>query len=214
MLSFTGIFTAEFYGSAAGIITIAAAIFLAMAGLAAVLKKRRRFSVRTLTYSALCVALALVLSQIKLFQMPQGGSVSAFGMLPIILVGYWFGPGAGMLAGVSHGLLELAFGPYIVHPAQLLLDYPLAFGITGVAGFFRKMKYGLAAGCVAGAAGKLLMHFLSGYIFFGQYAPEGTSPALYSLVYNLSYVGPELLMTLAVALIPAVRLAIGKIKAD
>jgi thiamine transporter len=82
--------------------------------------------------------------------------------------------------------------PYIFHPAQVLLDYPLAFGALGLAGFFQKRPL---IGVVAGITGRFLMHFVSGVVFFGIYAPEGMNPLVYSAIYNGSYLIPELVIS-------------------
>ncbi len=79
---------------------------------------------------------SFVLSQIKLFSLPQGGSITPFSMLFIILIGYFFGVKTGVLTGIVYGLLQLAFGGWVMHPMQLLLDYPLAFGALGLSGLF------------------------------------------------------------------------------
>ncbi len=171
----------------------------------------RSFSVKAVTYSAICIALSVVLSNVKIFHMPQGGSVTACSMFFIAVCGYWFGPVVGITAGVARGLLELAINPYVVHPAQLLLDYPLAFGIIGVSGFFAKSRYGLQIGYTVGALGRFFMSFLSGFIFFAQYAPEGQNVIVYSFVYNISYILPEIIATLIIISIPVVTHVIGRV---
>lgn len=170
----------------------------------------KTFTTKTLVFCSVCVALALVLSYIELFQMPQGGSITPFSMFFIVLAGYWFGPVAGIISGVVLGLLKLLLGGYVVHPVQLLLDYPLAFGMLGLAGCFRKLKYGLPIGYVVGVAGRFLMHTLSGYIYFPEYAPVGQHALVYSALYNISYIWPEALATLIIIAIPAFRHAIDR----
>lgn len=174
----------------------------------------KSISVRALTYSAIFIAIASVLSNIKLYNMPQGGTVTAFSMLFIALIGYLFGPRVGLTAAVAYGFLQLAFGAYVVHPAQLLLDYPLAFGALGLSGFFRKQKYGLVTGYIIGVVGRLVMSTLSGVIFFSEYAPEGSNVIVYSIVYNLSYLAPEAIITAVALIIPPVRSALEKLKND
>lgn len=174
----------------------------------------KSFTVRALTYSAILIAIATVLSNIKLFNMPQGGTVTAFSMLFIVLIGYFFGAYVGLTAAVAYGLLQLAFGAYIIHPAQLILDYPLAFGALGLAGFFRKQKYGLVVGYIIGVLGRLIISTISGVVFFAEYAPEGSSVIGYSFVYNLSYLAPEAAITIVILLIPAVHSALERLKSD
>ena len=83
---------------------------------------------KKLVFSAAAIALATVISVvIKLPSLPNGGSVTLFSMLCICLVGYWYGLKTGLTAAVAYGILQFITGPYVVHPAQVLLDYPLAF---------------------------------------------------------------------------------------
>ena len=169
---------------------------------------------RMLTIAALCVALAFVLNQISVYRMPMGGSVTPFSMLFIVLAGYWLGPVYGILSGVALGLLDTVTGAYIVHPMQYLLDYILGFGALGLSGFFRKMPHGLVVGYVVGVMGRFVMVFLSGFLFFYMFAPEGQHPALFSALYNITYIGPEMIATLIIIAVPAVRGAIDKLSRD
>ncbi len=146
------------------------------------------------------VGLAFALSFVKVFQMPQGGSVTAGSMIPLLILAIRHGPGLGITAGVAYGLLEAIQDSYVVHPAQFLLDYPVAFGLLGAAGWFGRLP---AVGSAVGIAGRFAAHFLSGVIFFAQYAPEGVSPWAYSAVYNGSYLLPELVISTVVVFILA-----------
>ncbi|MFD2371171.1 energy-coupled thiamine transporter ThiT [Brevibacillus sp. GCM10020057] len=150
---------------------------------------------------AMMAALAVVFSMIKLFDMPQGGSVSLV-MVPIALIAVRRGLWAGIITGVAVGVLQLFFGSTVVHPVQLLLDYPLAFGALGLAGLARhwivegrgKRILALWGGLLAGVLVRFVCHFVSGIVWFGEYAPEGTPVALYSFVYNITYLLPELII--------------------
>ncbi len=171
----------------------------------------KRLSTRVLAQGALCVAMAFVLSYIKLFSMPLGGSVTLFSMLPIVLFAWLYGPAAGFTAAFAYSLLQVAQGAYIVHWAQFILDYFVAFTVLGVAGFFkRSLPLGMA---VAGVC-RLACSVLSGVIFFASSAAEaGYASALwYSLLYNGSTIGVDTLLCVAAALIPAVRRAALRIK--
>ena len=168
--------------------------------------------IRALTCCAVCVALAFILSNVKLFMMPQGGSVTACSMFFIALAGFWFGPAAGIASGAALGFLELILGGYVVHPAQMLLDYPLAYGALGLSGCFREMRHGLTIGYTAGAAARFFMAFLSGIIFFASYTPEGQNTLLYSAGYNISYIWPEALFTMIIVSIPAFREALARVR--
>ena len=141
------------------------------------------------------VALATVLSYLKLFSLPQGGSVTAASMVPILWLALRRGPKVGLFAATVYGLVQFALGPYIYHPAQVLLDYPIAFGLLGLAGFFQKRPF---IGVSLGIIGRFVAHFLSGIIFFSSYAPEGMHPAVYSAVYNGGYLLVELVISIYV----------------
>ena len=158
-----------------------------------------------LTISALMIALATVLGQIKVFEMPQGGSVTLFSILPIVVCAYLLGTRRGVMAGFCVGLINLIFGPYVIHPVQLLMDYPIAFGALGLAGLTRNSKNGLIKGYIIGLIGRYICAVLSGVIFFGAYAPEGFNAWTWSLWYNLTYLAAEGAITVIVLFIPAVR---------
>jgi len=176
------------------------------------LEKIQQSNISLLTFSSLCVALAVVLSQIRLFQMPQGGSITAFSMLPIVLVGYWYGTKAGISAGIVYGLLRLMLGATVIHPIQFLLDYPLAYAALGAFCLLKGKRFGLQASFLAGATGRFLCSFIGGIVFFGEFAPEGQPVWIYSAVYNLSYIAPEAVLTLVVLSIPTVSKAIEQLR--
>ncbi|MBX5329314.1 MAG: energy-coupled thiamine transporter ThiT [Candidatus Bathyarchaeota archaeon] len=139
------------------------------------------------------VALATALSYIKVFSFPEGGSVTAGSMVPILWLALRRGAKVGLFAAVVYGLVQLAVEPFIYHPAQVLLDYPIAFGMLGLAGFFQNRPF---VGVNVGIWGRFLAHFISGVIFFGSYAPEGMSPIVYSAFYNGGYILPELAISI------------------
>ncbi len=162
----------------------------------------RLLQTKVLVYGSLCVALAFLLSYIRLFRMPQGGSVTLAGMLPIIIFAVAFGPLPGILAGFALGLLNLIQDPYIVHWMQLFLDYPLAFGAVGLAGIYTKH---LTISALIGGIGRLSMSFLSGVVFFREFTPEGWNEYLYALIYNGSYIGAEIFIIILVLQVPQVQ---------
>ena len=154
-----------------------------------------KFSTKIIAETVMFVALATVLSYLKLFSLPQGGSVTAASMVPILWLALRRGPKVGLFAATVYGLVQFALGPYIYHPAQVLLDYPIAFGLLGLAGFFQKRPF---IGVSLGIIGRFVAHFLSGIIFFSSYAPEGMDPAVYSAVYNGGYLLVELVISIYV----------------
>ena len=179
-------------------------------------KLNSRQAVKLIVFSAAAIALATVISVvIKLPSLPNGGSTTLFSMLIMCLIGYWFGPAAGIISGLAYGILQFITGPYVVHPAQVLLDYPLAFGALGLSGFFYKKKNGLILGYLLGTFGRFFFHEVSGFIFYTTYVDtfKGNVAALWaSTVYNLSYILPEVILTLVLLAVPAVRSALARVK--
>ncbi len=198
--------------AAGGYVVIALLMFAALIAVAALGNHRKKLNTKQLVFSAVAIALAFVTSNIKLFKMPMGGSITLFSMFFITLIGYWYGPVIGILTGVSYGLLQMFIDPYIVSLPQLLVDYPLAFGALGISGFFRNKKQSLITGYIAGVLGRYFFAVLSGVIFFGMYAPETMSPLTYSLAYNGGYLAAEAALTIVVALIPAVHSGLNNIR--
>ena len=163
----------------------------------------------------MAIALSSVLSLVKLFAMPQGGSVTAASMLPILFVALAFGPAWGMGIGAVYGLLQFVIEPYSAHWASIILDYPLAFGLLGLAGFFALPKATrleerqilrrlggihwpmVIVAVVTGMLGRTISHVISGIVFYASYAGD-QNPLIYSLVYNLSYMVPEAVITLII----------------
>ena len=171
---------------------------------------------KQLVVSAMAIALATVISVvIKLPSLPNGGSTTLFSMLIVSLVGYWYGPATGLIAAFAYGVLQFITGPYVVHPAQVLLDYPLAFAALGLSGFFHDKKYGLITGYLVGSFGRFFFHMVSGLIFYTTYVDtfSGNAAAIWaSTLYNLSYILPEVILTLVLLALPPVRKAFAKIK--
>ena len=155
-----------------------------------------RMQVKVAAETVAMVALAGALFLIR-FQMPQGGEVTLASMVPILVLAFRRGPRIGILAGMAFGLVVLVEEPFIYHPIQFLLDYPLAFGSLGLAGFFRNLRWPMlpTIGVAVGIGGRFLCHFISGLVFFASYAPAGMNPALYSAIYNGAYLIPELFIS-------------------
>ncbi len=149
---------------------------------------------KVLAEGTVIVALTVILKDIlpPIYHLPQGGSVSAAGMVPLLWFSLRRGLRAGIEAGAVYGLVNMALGGYIVDPVQAILDYPLAFGALGLAGFFKKHSL---LGVAVGIFSRFLAHFVSGVWFFWMYAPKGMSPVVYSAVYNGSYLLVELVIS-------------------
>jgi thiamine transporter len=151
-----------------------------------------RFDTKVLAEVSVMVALSLVLNFIKVYQLPQGGSITLGSMVPVLLISFRRGPKVGVFSGVVFGMAQMLLDGWFYSPVGMFLDYPLAFGALGLAGIFRKTPL---IGVVVSLATRFLSHFISGVVFFGMYAPEGMSPLIYSAVYNGSYMLPEMVIS-------------------
>ena len=174
----------------------------------AVSKDKKRWTARMLAKGSHLNRLSTLLSFITLYKMPQGGSITLASMLPMFLFAYAYGVGPGMLVGAAYGFVQfLQGGLYFVHPVELLLDYPLAFAMLGLAGLSNKFsdQWGMIPGIILGTFGRFVCAFLSGLIFFGMYAPEGQNVVIYSMVYNGLYLVPEAIICILLAMIPQIR---------
>ena len=175
-----------------------------------------KITTKQIVFSAMAIALATVISVvIKLPSLPNGGSVTLFSMLIICLIGYWYGPKISLIAAIAYGILQFIVGPYVVHPLQVVLDFPLAFGALGLSGFFCNSKNGLIKGFLAGSMGRLLVHCISGVIFYTTYVGDlmGNVAAIWGgIVYNMSYIIPEVILTLVLLALPPVRRAFAELK--
>jgi thiamine transporter len=153
---------------------------------------------RIMVEGALCVALSVVFSYLKLFSMPQGGSLT-LEMAPLFYFSYRRGYKWGCAAGGISGILQMIFGGYVAHPVQAILDYPAAFACMGLSGAFGRDEKGIAVGTILAGAVRFVCHVLSGVIFFASYAPEGQNVWAYSAIYNASFMLPSLAVSGAVA---------------
>lgn len=165
----------------------------------------QNFTSKSLTYAAICIAMSFALSYLRIVRLPQGGSITPASLLPLMLYAYLFGVRKGVFAGFAYGLLQAFQDPAVLHPAQFLLDYPMAFawiGLAGVFGHCEKLNpypaLAFALGGVFAGLGRFFMHFLSGTFAFGAFAPSGTPAALYSFLYQAGYVLPDLAIAVAV----------------
>ena len=143
---------------------------------------------------ALCIALCIVLEKINIFSMPQGGSVD-FELIPLLLFTYRRGLGWGLQIGFVTGLVKILLGAYFLSVSQVALDYPLAYACVGLAALHPKIL-----GLLIAAAGQITCSVISGVVFFAEYAPEGQSPLVYSLMYNVPVLGAKYILSGIVAM--------------
>ncbi len=200
-----------------GLYISAGALIVALVALAFFADRSDRpFDTRTITFAAVCVALSFALSYVRLFKMPMGGSITFASMLPLMLFAFMFGSRKGVLVGAIYGVLQAIQDPWIIHPAQFVLDYLAAFAGIGLAGCIRDLglfKTNIRAQFALGAAVaclfRMLGHYFAGVYAFGMYgegfATEYGMPLLaneyfYSFVYQCMYLIPELAIVVAVGM--------------
>lgn len=170
----------------------------------------QKSSLRALTEGAVLVALAQILSYIKLWRMPWGGSI-VLAMAPILLYAVRWGLAKGLVASFALGCLQFMFdGGFAIGWQSILGDYVLAYGVLGLAGVFHGKKGGVFLGTLAGGFARFLVHYAVGATIWAEYMPETFlgltmhSPWFYSLLYNLTYMVPNIAITLvAFALLSA-----------
>ena len=143
---------------------------------------------RALTESAILIAMATILSLIKLYELPWGGSVTLASMLPLVIIGYRHGVKWGLMASLVYSILQMLLGLGTISAAflpgddqmlwykavlMMILDYVLAFSLVGLSGLFRRHdtpSRSLVLGSLVGTSARFLMHFASGWILWGAWA--------------------------------------------
>lgn len=177
-------------------------------------QKQTLFLVEVAVFSALAYLLDLFSGFLFSRIWPQGGSVS-IAMVPVFLMAFRWGLKGGILTGFIFGLLQFILGmSQIYHPVQGILDYLVAFAVLGLAGVFasqvkaslqegrsKKWMALIIAGTFIGSLLRFIAHFLSGWIFFGSYAPEGQPAWLYSAVYNGTYMLPSMILSAIIVIL-------------
>ncbi|MBO4389466.1 MAG: energy-coupled thiamine transporter ThiT [Lachnospiraceae bacterium] len=183
----------------------------AAAGAAAPAKSNPVFSsTKQMVICALLLALGFVTSMFGP-KMPWGGRVTLFSMLFISYIGYLYGLKVGIFTALTYSILQFMQDPYVLTPLQVCLDYFFAFTALGLSGLFANMKKnGLLIGYIVAVLGRFFFATLAGYIYWSDpaYIPESFPKALtflYSPLYNLAYIGPEMAVTIAILCIPAVK---------
>jgi thiamine transporter len=155
-----------------------------------------RIFAEMILFIALANALYLVSKfYLPFLHLPQGGTITIGSMVPIVWFSLRRGLRWGVEAGIIYGLVHMVISGDIYYPTQIILDYPLAFGALGLAGAFRNRP---VIGVGMGILGRFACHFVSGVVFFGQYAWAGWNVYAYSAAYNATYLVPEFIISGAV----------------
>ena len=167
-------------------------------------KSNTHLALRCLVEGAIMVALAQALSYLKLWRMPWGGSVT-LAMIPIVLYAVRWGVGPGLMAGFVLGVLQfLLDGGFVLGWQSILGDYVIAYMLLGLAGLCKRRKSGVFVGSIIGGLGRALSLFVTGATLWAEYMPETflglkmTSPWIYSALYQICYMGPNILIALVV----------------
>ncbi len=173
-------------------------------------KQRASLALR-LAESGVMLALATVLSLLKLAELPYGGSITPASMFPILLIAYRHGTGHGLLVATLYGAIQQLLGlntlsyfsTWYSIVAIILLDYVVAFAVAGLGGIFKKRLKSQALALVLGAllvtVLRYLCHVISGAtVWAGMSIPTGAA-LIYSFIYNATYMLPEGIILVLVA---------------
>ncbi|MBR6108531.1 MAG: energy-coupled thiamine transporter ThiT [Clostridia bacterium] len=173
-----------------------------------------------LCQGALCIAMSFVLSYIKLFSMPAGGSVTLASMLPLMVFANRHGLKWGLFAGLIYGLLQFVQKPEIYHWVDVILEYPVAFMLIGLGGLTKGVR-NLPFSVLIGGTARFLAHFAAGVVFFGEYVMIGQDAAqgvsfgqmiwpnvVASFLYNAPYMFADIAICFVISLLPPFRNAI------
>lgn len=201
-------------------------VFATIIAIVSMRYKKNQFKTKEIAIGAMCVALSYGLSWITMIEMPQGGSVTAFSFLPIVIYAYVFGMSKGFIIGTVHGLLQLTQGAVVIHPTQFLLDYGLGFSCIALAAlpslifkcknkdvkksltYYLDIKnYNILIGILLVGIVRFIVCNISGIIFFWEYAGVKELSAetfkavfIYSSVYNVTYIAVDIALVFGAAL--------------
>ena len=191
-------------------LVVSMVIGILILGVAFFFGKKATFSdTRSIVYGAIAIAMSFALSYARFIHLPQGGSVTFASLLPLMIYCCMFGTRRGIVVCLIYGCLQALQDTYIIHPVQFLLDYPLAFGMIGVSGFFcertplKKNKLiAFIVGAVIAVVLRYACHICSGVFAFADYADLETydTAIAYSFAYN-SFTMVDLAIDLAAGIL-------------
>lgn len=170
--------------------------------------KSGSFDTKQMAFAGICLASSFALSFVK-FKFIPSGSITVASLVPVMLYAYFFGPISGLLVGLIHGLLQFIESAWIYNATTFLLDYPIAFASIAMMGVARKLfdkeLPALTVGVLLTYLCRFLAHLISGFIYFGggiiETAIPHSSMFLYSFIYQISYVGPDMIIALVVTIL-------------
>ena len=169
-------------------------------------KNKTKLDTKCIAMAGITIAMSFGLSYIRLFKLPQGGSVTLFSLLPIMIFSFIYGTKKGVLVCFCYGILQAVQDPWIIHPAQFLLDYPVAFSAIGLCGMFANInafkkipQVAILCGGIISSILRFASHVFSGVFAFSTYAGD-VNPWIYSIGYN-SFVFADMAITLVVAVV-------------
>ncbi|MGL4849753.1 MAG: energy-coupled thiamine transporter ThiT [Clostridium sp.] len=174
--------------------------------------RKYKFNTKSVILIGLFAAISIMLYFIQFIKYPQGGGITLFSMMPIMLLSLICGRREAITCGILFGVLKLMNGGVIINPAQFLLDYILpcmALGLANIFGTDKKWKIFL--GCLFAGILGTVSSTISGVLYFGQYAPVGMNPLVYSIIYNFSSAGVESLLTSVLVVIMPVEMLKGRL---
>lgn len=188
---------------------VAVAILIALLVIVCIFnRKDKAFNTRNIVYAGICIAVSFGLSYLKFSPVTYGGSITIASMVPIMIYAYIFGPISGIITGIVYGLLQFIQSPYIYTGTTFLLDFPLAFVSICLMGVAKKVFKGNLSGLIAGVGAtyfvRFIFHLFSGFIYFANGGIWADLPAnnmfIYSFLYQITYLGPDFIISLAVIL--------------
>ncbi|WP_300409777.1 energy-coupled thiamine transporter ThiT [Lagierella sp.] len=173
------------------------------------MENSKRSTTRFVTEAGIMLALTFILNTFKLMELPQGGSITLGGYVPLLIFGFRWGWKKGIVLGALYGLLDFALDPFFLNPLQFILDYPLAYAMLGLTGLFSnklenngKVNYAvLILGTVVATLLRMLSAVISGVVYFSEYLPKDKPFFIGSLIYNGTYTIPNMIIAIILIII-------------
>lgn len=170
--------------------------------------RKVKFNIRLIVLISIFASISYILNMIKFIRMPQGGAITLFSMLPVMLISFIYGKGVGCTLGILVGVLKMFDGIIFLNPLQFILDYIFSNISLGFACIFgMKNKFIMFLGCISSGLLSIMFNIISGVLFFSEFIPDGVNVWMYSFIYNFSSLGIEVLLTsIAMLFIPIGRI--------